>query len=146
MKTKSSMVVSPKLNRRIINYHDRVHTSKKKEKHWGDEVRQMDSSKGTIDAVEVDEGWLKNCAVGIIKEQTNIESIQEAMKSDGVNGISIKALGENKALIIFSDDMEKKAYMESYAICGYWNGLKHKKESELKDGKNPDHHIEKRDH
>ncbi|KAL6975702.1 hypothetical protein U1Q18_024497 [Sarracenia purpurea var. burkii] len=62
------------------------------------------ASQYTLDMVEAKEiavKWLKSYAVGIAKEHMEVEAIQDAMASDGVQGIKFKALGENKALIIF---------------------------------------------
>ncbi|KAL6968168.1 hypothetical protein U1Q18_033970 [Sarracenia purpurea var. burkii] len=65
-----------------------------------------------VDEKDIDEDCLKSCAVGIVKDQINVETIQQAMVSDGVSGIKVKALGDSKALIIFSSYVEKQAYME----------------------------------
>ncbi|KAL6997749.1 La-related protein 7 [Sarracenia purpurea var. burkii] len=67
----------------------------------------------TVEAEAIDEEWLKNCAIGIVRYGMEVESIHEAMKSDGVYGIRVKALGENKALLMFADVEEKEAYLSS---------------------------------
>ncbi|KAL6997933.1 hypothetical protein U1Q18_008057, partial [Sarracenia purpurea var. burkii] len=67
----------------------------------------------TIEAENIHKEWLKLCAVGIVKEHTELGSIQAAMVSLGVHDIKIKSLGDNKALITFSDIVEKKAYLSS---------------------------------
>ncbi|KAL6966420.1 hypothetical protein U1Q18_032199, partial [Sarracenia purpurea var. burkii] len=64
-----------------------------------------------IEAENIDEEWLKLCDVGIVEEHTKLCSIQAAMVSLGVHDIKIKTLGDNKALIMFSDMEEKKMYL-----------------------------------
>ncbi|KAL6970653.1 hypothetical protein U1Q18_030348, partial [Sarracenia purpurea var. burkii] len=46
-------------------------------------------------------------------EHINLDGIQEAMKADEMCGIDVKALRDNKVLILLSNKKEKKAYMES---------------------------------
>ncbi|KAL7001225.1 hypothetical protein U1Q18_002378, partial [Sarracenia purpurea var. burkii] len=58
-------------------------------------------------------GTNSSCVVGIVKDYVDLDSIQETMVVNGVHGIRIKPLGENKTLIMLADPEEKKAYLSS---------------------------------
>ncbi|KAL7002290.1 hypothetical protein U1Q18_003444, partial [Sarracenia purpurea var. burkii] len=66
-----------------------------------------------IEVMEVDDEWIKPCADGITKESIIIKTIEDVMQSDRVFGISVKSMGERKALIIFPGIQEKKTFFES---------------------------------
>ncbi|KAL6986174.1 hypothetical protein U1Q18_019542 [Sarracenia purpurea var. burkii] len=70
---------------------------------------------------EVDDVWLKACAVGIIKENTKVDDIQEAITANGGYEITIKPLGENKSLIMFTSVEQKEAYLSTCReLLDYW--------------------------
>ncbi|KAL6995276.1 hypothetical protein U1Q18_005412, partial [Sarracenia purpurea var. burkii] len=48
------------------------------------EPKVLEKEEPVVVAREVDEDWLKSCVVGIVKEQIEVDSIQQAMESDEV--------------------------------------------------------------
>ncbi|KAL6961734.1 hypothetical protein U1Q18_004321 [Sarracenia purpurea var. burkii] len=66
-----------------------------------------------LEAKEINEEWIKSCAMDIVKEHIEVESIREVMVYYRVHRIKIKTLGENKALINFSDYDKKNACLST---------------------------------
>ncbi|CAL5418234.1 unnamed protein product [Camellia sinensis] len=63
----------------------------------------------TVEAEEIDDSWVKTCAVGIVRDFKIIPMIEEAMRTEGVNFIIIKPLEGVKVLLQFNtvEDMKE---------------------------------------
>ncbi|KAI7994350.1 hypothetical protein LOK49_LG11G01162 [Camellia lanceoleosa] len=68
-----------------------------------------DGSSFTVNAEEIDDSWVKTCAVGIVRDYKIIPMIEEAMRIEGVNFVIIKPLGGVKVLLQFNtmEDMKE---------------------------------------
>ncbi|KAI8023628.1 hypothetical protein LOK49_LG03G02139 [Camellia lanceoleosa] len=68
-----------------------------------------DRSSFTVDAEEIDDSWVKTCAVGIVRDYKIIPMIEEAMRTEGVSFVIIKPLCGVKVLLQFNivEDMKE---------------------------------------